>query len=81
MDDASGGEAMGQIRWRAQKAHDEGCVVVATREEVTLFRAPLGASPSVRAPRWEPLASARGAGLQSSENAIATYEGALAREA
>jgi len=30
MEDASGRAAMGQIRWRAQKAHDEGCVVVAT---------------------------------------------------
>ena len=30
MDDASGGAAMGQIRWRAQKAHDEECVVVGT---------------------------------------------------
>ena len=40
MDDASGGAAMGQIRCRAQKAHDEECVVVATRKERRTPRTP-----------------------------------------
>ena len=45
MDDASGRAAMGQITWRAQKAHDKECVVVATREESASVRELLGGSP------------------------------------
>jgi hypothetical protein len=45
MDDASGRVAAGQIALRAQKAHDEECVVVATREAHALFREQFGGSP------------------------------------
>ena len=71
MDDASGRVATGQIALRAQKAHDEECVVVATEKRGRYFE-----SSSVGAPCFSKGETAE-AGFSPAETRF-VYEGALA---